>query len=244
MIAAIMQPYFIPYLGYFQLINLSDSFYLYDDVSYIKKGWVNRNAILLNSGRHELTLPLQKASQNKYINELNLSDSQFNFRKIEQLIYHAYKKAPCFNAVFPMIQLMLNTRNESLSDFLANTISTICNYLQIFTPITRTSALEYDRRRSGAERILEICDVVGATTYVNPDGGFGLYDRQKFAKASLELKFHKVGSVTYQQFQKEFEPMLSIVDVLMFNEVEAIVELLKNYELLDNLAPVMLENSI
>lgn len=126
---AIMQPYFLPYIGYFQLINAVDTFVLLDDVNYINKGWINRNQLLLNGKAHLFTLPLQKASQNKLINQLELSNETKWKDKLLKTIETAYKKAPQFHLVFPLISQILQYPESNLSLFIHHSIQKHYNSL-------------------------------------------------------------------------------------------------------------------
>ena len=101
---AIMQPYFFPYLGYWQLMNIVDKFVIYDDVNYIKRGWINRNRILVEGKPFYIHVPVMKASQNKIINEMEVFVDSSLRKKELKTIELAYKKAPFFDSVYPLIK--------------------------------------------------------------------------------------------------------------------------------------------
>ena len=226
----IMQPYFLPYIGYFQLIKAVDKFVIYDDVNFIKRGWINRNKILLNGQSFLFTVSLLKASQNKLINEIYVSNDQ---SKLLKTIYLTYKKAPYFSSVFPIVEAIFGYEDKNLAQFVGNSIIQIADYLQLDTEFIYSSDIkEMDHSLKGQNKILNICTVMGATGYINAIGGMELYDKKEFEKAKVSLFFLKKKSIKYQQFKNEFVPNLSILDVLMFNSVEQTNELLLQFELL------------
>lgn len=231
----IMQPYFFPYIGYFQLIAAVDQFIIYDDVQWIKGGWINRNRILLDGQPHYVTLPVNKISIADNINERFFSkDFDKQKTKILRRIESAYRKAPYFKETIPVVESCLAGEQLKVSDFIVSTLLTVCDYLEIRTPFTLSSELEKDNSFRGQDQIIEINKIMGATEYVNPIGGVDLYDHSAFAKAGLFLKFLKSGDIRYQQFDtREFSPSLSIIDVMMFNSRPRVRELLDVYELID-----------
>lgn len=231
----IMQPYFFPYIGYFQLISAVNQFIIYDDVQWIKGGWINRNRILLHGQPHFVTLPVNKNSLSDHINERFFSkDIEKQKNKVFRTIDSAYRKAPYFNEVIDVIEACLSDKQSKVSDFLVNTLLTVCDYLEINTPLKLSSQLEKNNALKGQEQIIEINRVMGSKEYINPIGGTDLYDHETFSRAGLTLKFLKPGDVRYQQFEpQDFSPSLSIIDVMMFNPKSRIRELLNLYELID-----------
>lgn len=229
--AVIMQPYLFPYLGYWQMIAAADTFVLFDDVNYIKRGWINRNNILLNNSVHLFTLPLVKASQNKLINEINITSESKEIKKILKLIETAYKKAPYYNDVFPIISSILLYPDANLVSLLMHQFVEIFSYLDIKTKIILSSSIPKDNTLKGQEKILAICHHLNTTQYINAIGGKELYDKQRFLKENICLNFIKMRDITYHQFNLEFIPYLSFIDVLMFNNVEKIKEFLLEYDL-------------
>lgn len=226
----IMQPYFFPYLGYWQLINAVDKYVVYDDVNFIKGGWISRNNILLNGGRHLITLPLHKASSFKKINEIEVTKDQIALMKVIKLLENAYQKAPYFETVMPMIKaLILNNRNIAMLNY--NSIIEINKYLEIDTKIILSSNLKKDNTLKGEDKVIHINRLLGADTYINAVGGKSLYKEQRFKENGLELYFLNMGDVTYKQFGDTFIDNLSIIDALMFNDAEKIREYLNIYNL-------------
>ena len=212
----IMQPYFMPYIGYWQLIKAVDKYVVYDDVNYIKKGWINRNNILVNGNAKLFSISLKEASQNKLINEIEISD---DFNKFLKTLYFCYSKAPHYKAVDELMQKICAYPNKNLGDFLYNSISEVCNYLGIETEIILSSSIEKDNSLKGQDKILHICKNLGATEYYNAIGGKELYDDKSFAANNIKLSFLRTEFQEYPQLGSPFVKGLSMIDVLMFNSV-------------------------
>lgn len=230
----IMQPYFIPYIGYWQLLNAVDIYVIYDDVNYINRGWINRNRILIDGKPAYFNIPMLKASQNKLINEIEVNHDKKLLNKNLKTIEMAYKKAPHFEEIFPLIDVIMNCKEKYLSDFITNSLKLICDYLKIETKLILSSSLKKNNNLKGQDKILEICSILKATEYYNAIGGQALYSYDKFREKGIQLKFLKSNLIEYMQFKKEFQPNLSILDVLMFNSIAEINEMLKKYTLIMN----------
>lgn len=229
---AIMQPYFLPYIGYFQLINAVDKFVIYDDVNFINKGWINRNAILAGGKAQLFTIPLKEASQNRLIRDIALSDDKVWKKKLLKTIQQSYQKAPYFAEVFPIIDRVINYDAENISDLNRNGIFEINKYIGINTEIIAHSDIYENTHLKAQNRILDICKKENAQTYINPSGGMELYDRAVFENEGIELFFIKAGLPAYNQNSQEFIAGLSIIDVLMNNSLENIHIMLKAYQLI------------
>ena len=227
---AVMQPYFFPYIGYFQLIRAVDKFVFYDDVNFIKKGWINRNRILLNNQAAYITVQLKGASQFKQINCVEFTD---NRGKLKKTIEQAYKKAPHFNSVWPVINDCLDLKTNFISELAIHSVVQVSNYLNLNT-LFETSSIHYPGTKNlkRAERLKEICRNNNASQYINPIGGTELYGKDDFTPIGVDLYFIKSKDTRYAQYLNEFVPGLSIIDVMMFNSVVAIKSLLNNYELI------------
>lgn len=229
----IMQPYFLPYIGYWQLMNLVDQYVLYDDVNYITRGWVNRNRILINGEPRYINLPLQHASQNKLICEINICKDKKFVEKSLRTIELAYKKAPYFNAVFPMVMKIYDSKEERFVAYIKNSFDLICEYLDIGTKFIISSSLSKDNSLHGQEKILAICGELHATEYYNAIGGQKLYSHDEFDKKGIKLHFLKTKSIRYHQFENVFQENLSILDVMMFNSKDKVKFFLNEYTLTD-----------
>jgi len=226
---AIMQPYFFPYIGYWQLISAVDTFVIYDDVNFIKQGWINRNNIIGNDSDQLISLQLIGASSFKLINSVMVGNKS---PKILKTIEQTYKKSPYFEEVFPLIQEVLQNKEENLAQFLTLSIKKICAYLDIKTNILVSSELQKNNDLKGQSKILNICDVLHAKQYINAIGGQELYQKETFSQQNIELLFIKNKAIDYQQFQSPFRPNLSIIDVLMFNDKEQVKRYLIEFELI------------
>ncbi|GAA4404342.1 WbqC family protein [Nibrella viscosa] len=229
---AIMQPYFLPYIGYFQLMNLVDKFILYDDVAFINRGWVNRNRMLLNGKEHLFTIPLKDASQNKRICDISLADDPKWRDKLLKTIEQAYRKAPFYNTVFPLTTKMLNFGAANVADYIRHSFEVLNPYIGIQTEVIPSSCVYANDKLKAQDRILDICRQENATHYINPIGGMELYRKEDFAAAGMQLSFIRSQPVVYPQFRNEFVPWLSVLDVLMFNEPATVRSMLAKYELL------------
>jgi hypothetical protein len=228
---AIMQPYFFPYLGYFQLINAVDKFVIYDDVNYINKGWINRNNILVNGKAHMIQVPLIGASQNRLINEIEILDDEKWKIKLLRTIRQSYSQAPFFVPVFAMIEAVINSEKKKISELNAEGIIAVCKYLDINTEIV-SSSVRYDNKHlKGQDRILDICVKEKATTYINPSGGKELYDRETFLHKGVDLQFLNPKIAIYSQFKSEFIPWLSIIDLMMHLDIKELENHLEQFQL-------------
>lgn len=224
-----MQPYLFPYIGYFQLIKAVDTFVVYDDVNYIKRGWINRNRILLNGKDLLFTLQLKDASQFKPINSIIIGS---NKAKIWKTIVQAYKKAPYFSETEPVLREIFSYEESNLARFITYSLGALCGCLDIHTPFLISSEIPYNRALKGEERIIEICRTLKAYQYINAIGGRELYKHEHFQAAGMELHFIRSMPIEYRQFDAPFVPGLSIIDVMMFNSREQIGQYLDQYELI------------
>lgn len=227
-----MQPYLFPYIGYFQLIGAVDKFVAYDDVTFIKQGWINRNNILLNGQRYLFTVPLVNASSNTLICDTLVSDKAGWRPKFLKTIEQAYKKAPQYPAVFPLIQDVVLNGPTEISKLAVRSLSLIADFIGLTTEIKDSSENYANRHLSAQDRVLDICKQEGAGVYINPIGGMELYSKEKFREEGLDLHFIKSLDVTYTQYNSHFVPGLSIIDVLMFNRQDEIAGMLGQYELI------------
>lgn len=232
---AIMQPYFFPYIGYWQLIHAVDRFVIYDDVNYIKGGWINRNRILINGEPAYIAAPLYQSSPYKRICDIDLQPSPIWRDKLVKMVEMTYRKAPHFAEVFPVIGELIRHENDNLSSYLANQLQTLSNFMGIKTEFVVTSRCFRDNDRSGQDRILDICKREEATVYINPQGGQSLYDYEDFRGAGIDLRFIIMRSLPYKQRAAGFIPFLSIIDALMEIGRIEIKHHLDAFELMSNI---------
>lgn len=229
----IMQPYFIPYIGYFQLIKAVDKFVFYDDVNYIKGGWVNRNRILLNRKEYLLTVPLIDASSFSLISEVGIATSHKTFKNLLKTIHQAYHKAPFFSQVFPLLELPLLKNENTIAKLDIEIVINISRYLRIETQfIISSEKYQSTIGLEKNERIFEICRLEECFDYINAIGGQELYSKDFFHNNGFNLFFLKTNSISYKQFGNDFIPWLSIVDALMFNSPEEVNFMLDQFELI------------
>lgn len=216
MTIGIMQPYAFPYIGYFQLIASVDRFLLLDDVNYINKGWINRNRLLINKEPQYFVLPISRASQNKTINSLQLVQDNKWKSTLEKTLSMAYGRSKNFTEFFSLFKQILSLETWHLSDFIACSLQTICNYLEIKTEIVTTTAGYFNSNLKGQDRIIDLCEKEHASTYINASGGKTLYESAKFEERGIQLKFINPNLRPYDQNGTDsFVPGLSIIDMLM-----------------------------
>ena len=229
MTIAIMQPYFFPYPGYFQLVKAVDRFIFYDDVNFIKNGWINRNRILVNGEAAYFTVKLKDASSFRKIKDTGISQDMGRLLKTIQL---AYKKAPCFESIYPVVEECLNKNCNGLSELAISSVMAVSDYLGFKTKFDMSSASFGSTTNLQREnRLISICKLTRAERYINLPGGAALYSRETFRDNGVELLFLEPGIIEYGQYKKPFVPMLSIIDLLMFNPKEKALDLLNNYRI-------------
>jgi len=229
---AIMQPYFFPYIGYFQLINSVDEFVIYDNIQYTKKGWINRNRILVNGSDSLISLPLKKDSDFLNVIDRQLSDSWSKDRvKLLNQIKGNYQKAPYFKEVYPLIEKCILNEETNLFDFIYDSLINILDFLEIKTKITISSTINIDHNLKSKDKVIAICKEQFGEIYINAIGGMELYDKNEFLSNNIRLNFIKSSPITYKQYDNQFVSWLSIIDVMMFNDKITISRFLNDYTL-------------
>jgi hypothetical protein len=229
---AIMQPYFLPYIGYFQLIAAVDKFIVYDNIKYTKKGWINRNRFLQNGQDVMFSLPLKNASDYLDVCDRELA-TDFNREKLLNQFKGAYRRAPYFDSSFPVIEEIIQFDQNNLFEYLHHSIVTLCKHLEIKTQIVKSSEISIDHTIKNQDKVLALCKAAGAQNYINAIGGQELYSKEMFNQEQIALSFIKSKPFVYTQGQGEFVPWLSILDVLMFNPLDKVCDCIaSNYELI------------
>lgn len=213
----IMQPYFMPYIGYFQLMAAVDKYIIFDDVNYIKRGWSARNNIIVNGQKHLFNVTVEGGSQNNLYTQVTVID---DFTKLRRTIEMAYKKAPYFQNTMNILEKVFTYKDKRFNHFVRNSFSVILDYLGIETELLFSSDLPNNKDLKGKDKILDICLLLGASEYYNAIGGQELYSRQEFADNGIKLGFIEPTLEPYPQLTKVFLPGLSIIDVLMMNSKE------------------------
>ena len=233
---AIMQPYFLPYLGYFSLIKHTDKFILFDTVQFINRGWIERNRILKPSnGWQYISVPLIKHSRETKIQDIIIKNS-FDWRdRIFRQLEHYKKRAPYYYDTMDVLKEALNIETESIVELNENALKVLCSYIGVKFESETFSKMDLKLNKVNApdEWALNICRALGnVDEYWNPIGGLSFFDRMKYENANIKIKFLKFNMQRYSQRRAQFESGLSIVDVMMFNEPEKIDKMLDDYELL------------
>lgn len=251
---AIMQPYFMPYIGYFQAIKAVDKYILYSNLTFIKEAWMNRNRVRFRDGRLcYIIVPLQHKSSNALISDTFIDNTKHWRKDVLNTVFMSYKKSEYFETIYPLLESLLNSDVDKLSDFNALTIKGISSFLDIPTVIESDNSayfemekkletidtdyssfpyMERTRPKKKVARVLEICRREGCDFFVNAIGGKVLYSKEEFAEYGIALNFVQTNSFTYPQYGRCFEPNLSIIDVLMHNGKEGTKKLLDEYTLI------------
>ena len=227
---AIMQPYIFPYIGYFHLIEASSIFVVYDDVHYIRRGWINRNRILNNDQAYLFTVPVSKASQNRLIYETPLAiDSKWQDKFYKRLTY-SYRRAPFFPDVLELIYSVFGKACTAVSDLAIESILAVYEYLGIPVNLTKSSICSPNSKGIGrADRLIQITKSLEYDAYVNSPGGKQLYMKDYFFSKGVMLAFVKSKPIEYKQYSERFVPWLSIIDVLMFNDRKRVKDFFAEY---------------
>jgi hypothetical protein len=235
MIVGCMQPYLFPYIGYFQLMNISDVFVIHDDVQYIKGGWINRNRLLLNGGPHLFTFSVEKSSYYLNINQRIFTDSLYSDKLILlRFLESNYRKAPYFGSTMKLVEVILENEERNVSEFICHSLRYLIQYMGIKCYLVKSSDLQKDNSLKAQDRVINIVETVQGDHYINPIGGTELYNKEDFDHRNIKLNFIRTdfSRTIYNQFGKPFVPGLSIIDVLMFNPLEATGRLLAGHDLL------------
>lgn len=227
-----MQPYFFPYVGYYQLVYEVERFILLDDVNFIKKGFINRNVISNNGREQKFTMPVENISQYRHINEHYYVGK---FEYFLKMIEHSYSKAPYYSSIIPIIKYVLYdvANNVAIKNY--KSIACIFEYLDVKKEFSFSSDVIKDNLASGQNKIIKLCQTVGIDRYRNAIGGQLIYQKNVFDKNSIELKFVSSNACEYNQGKGIFLPNLSIIDILMYCSKDEVLNLFKNYRLVDGM---------
>ena len=231
MILASHQPYFLPYLPYWQLIHAADRFLIGDDYAYMVGGWIPRNRIRVQGRPQYLRVEVSDRSCHRLICDTFLAPGrrEDKLRTLEM----AYHKAPFFADAFPVAERILRCEEPNLAVFLEYSIREVAAYLGITTPIGRTSDLPGNRLLKRENRIYDFCRRIGADTYVNAIGGRALYRGDAFARQGIRLQFLQTAYPSYPQGGGPFLRDLSVLDAMMCCSRERLHALLDDYTLID-----------
>lgn len=225
---AIMQPYFFPYIGYYQLAYEVEKFVFLDDVTFIKQGYINRNSILMNGRRHEFSVPVSKISSYRRIDNHEYTG---DFTGFLRLIEQNYKKAPHFPVVMPLIEEVALHHDNNVARKNAASVMSVFKYIGMARDFAFSSNVRLKEGQKGQDRILALCKELEFLKYRNAIGGKNLYSYEAFSAAGIELKFIQSNIQSYTQGNHEFISNLSIIDVLMHCDKPTILKHLSDFSL-------------
>ena len=232
---AIMQPYFFPYIGYFQLINAVDKFVIFDDIQYIRHGWINRNRILspnLEKEWHYCNVPLEKHSRTDVIKNIKIKISE-NWKDsiLGKLAYYKELRAPYYEGVLELVTDCLSYDTNFISDLNIYVLKRTSEYIGINFDymVSSQSGFDYSNVGDSGEWALEISKQLNASVYINPARGTKLFETSKFKQVGIELEFLDSNSISYTQSKRKYVEGLSIIDVLMWNSIESVHDMM-NYK--------------
>jgi hypothetical protein len=231
-----MQPYFFPYIGYFQLIEYVDKWIVFDDVQYIRKGWVNRNRVLhpdIQKGWQYLTVPVRKHKKGTFISSIRINNDLRWKEELLGKLSHYKRSAPYYSQVEEMILECFSFESGALSQWLVNCLSIVCERLSIDFDYEIFSEMSQEIKPAehAGQWALNIASSTGADVYVNPPGGWNIFDEDEFTQKGIDLKFINPEIVEYKQGRREFLPGLSILDVMLWNNEGEVKELLTSFTL-------------
>lgn len=213
-----MQPYLFPYIGYFQLIAAVDKFVFYDDVNFIKNGWINRNRLFLAGEIRYITVPLSSASSFLKIKEVEIQNNSLWKKKMLESLRHSYAKSLNFSAINSLVSEILFSDIDGIGEMAKFSIVSIAKYLEIDTKFVSSSSCYGNDNLSGSDRVIDICKLENADCYFNLPGGRTIYDDLLFKSNGIQLEFIEPNFSPYKQFSQDFCAGLSMIDVLMFND--------------------------
>jgi len=233
---AIMQPYFMPYLGYFALIKHVDQFILFDTAQFIRHGWIERNRVLkLDNDPMYIKVPLVKHKRDTSISLIKINNDLDWKKTIYAQLVHYKKRAPYYNKVIELLEDIFEEEFDDITRLNYVILNKITKYLGIITPIKIWSEMDIaiDEVNAPDEWALNICKTIGADKYYNSIGGKSFFDAHKYQNGGIDLKFLEITPIPYKQFDTQFVPFLSILDVLMFCNAKEVIELLNEVEILE-----------
>lgn len=232
---AVMQPYLFPYLGYWQLIANTDKFIFFDVVQYNKRSWMNRNRVLHFDDKKEfqyITVPVKKHEKGTLIKDILINDGEdYRSKILGNLTVYKRRSAPYYQEVLDLVDRVLKSSEHSLLGLSIFSVHEVFKYLGLSFEYDIASRIDFDRGviEGPGDWALSICKSLSAGSYVNPPGGYDIFDEGKYKGNGVDLSFIRPRLTEYFQGNGErFLPGLSIIDVLMFNSPEDVRDILYN----------------
>ena len=225
----IMQPYFLPHVGYFSLIKHTDEWVVFDTPQFIRHGWIERNRILKpGEGWQYIKVPLEKHRRETPINQVRIRVNEPWRELILAQIGHYKKIAPYYEGVIAFLREALAYETDMISAMNVHLLKKVCSHLGIpfRSRVFSECNLELPPVKAPDEWALNISLALGAEEYVNAPGGDSFFDRKKYDQHNLHLTFLAANMRRYDQKRAVFESQLSILDVMMFNSKSEILEML------------------
>jgi hypothetical protein len=226
---AIMQPYFFPYIGYWQLMEKVDQWIIFDDIQFINKGWINRNRILhpnIEKDWQYITLPLAKKNQKDKICEISIDNQKNWYNEMLGKMSHYAKKTSYYNSTVDLFKQCVDEDGIYLSDLLIKTIHVIAKVLNIKAKIRVQSEMKLNLKEVDhpGQWALRICEIIGAKEYINPISGQKLFNKDEYRSSGIELRFFQTEEHVYNQKRNKFVPKLSIIDSLMWESIDNLIK--------------------
>lgn len=224
-----MQPYFFPYIGYWQLMEKVDQWIIFDDIQFINKGWINRNRILhpnIEKDWQYITLPLAKKNQKDKICEISIDNQKNWFDEMLGKMSHYAKKTSYYNSTVDLFKQCVDEDGIYLSDLLIKTIHVIAKVLNIKAKIRVQSEMKLNLKEVDhpGQWALRICEIIGAKEYINPISGQKLFNKDEYRSSGIELRFFQTEEHVYNQKRNKFVPKLSIIDSLMWESIDNLIK--------------------
>lgn len=228
-----MQPYFFPYIGYWQLMFNCDVWVFFDSGQYNKKSWMSRNRILHSDPGKEfqyIGVPIRKHAKGTRIGDVTINnDEKWREKLIGQLGVYRRMRAPHYAAVMSLVKNVIASDDDSFCRLIVRSAEAVGEYLGQKTDFKRSSELDIDEGKINAagEWALEISKMLGADEYINPPGGAEIFDENKYISQGIDLMFLEPKLSPYKQSRREYCPGLSIIDVMMFLDPGEIMKMIK-----------------
>jgi len=229
----VMQPTYLPWIGYFDLIDRADVFVFYDDVQLVKQSWGTKNRIKTSNGEQYIIVPI-KNHISKFENMYNtaITDERKPWRKKHlKSIFYAYQKSSFFKEVYAFVEPLILYSTETYADFTINIVKQISHRIGINTHFVRSSTLESTGKKD--ERLVKLCHELGISTYLSPQGASTYLNAKNqggfFAfEDDIKLVYHNYAHPEYTQLYGDFMSHLSIIDLLFNYGFEQTLEVIHN----------------